>query len=68
MDQNEFLLTDTDEFNRKLIDWLLWYNAERPHWSLGLESPVDYLIKNNFISNMCWTNTSAFHNPSKCYN
>lgn len=57
VDQNEFLLTDVNEFNRKLIDWLLWYNTERPHWSLNLASPVDYLLNNGFVSNMCWTNT-----------
>ncbi|MFH1661490.1 MAG: integrase core domain-containing protein, partial [Candidatus Falkowbacteria bacterium] len=45
------------EFNKKLIDWLLWYNTERPHWSLNLMTPVDYLIKNCFVSEMRWTNT-----------
>jgi len=59
IDQNEYLLSDPDIFNRKLIDWLLWYNTERPHWSLDLESPINYLIKHNFLSNMCWTNTRA---------
>lgn len=58
VDQNEFLLPDTDDFNKKLIDWLLWYNTKRPHWSIDLCSPVDYLIKNNFISIMCWTDTA----------
>ena len=58
VDSYEHWLTDVNEFNQKLIDWLLWYNTERPHWSLDLESPVNYLIKNNFISNMCWTNTT----------
>lgn len=52
-----------DEFNRKPIDWLLWYNTERSHRSLNLEPPVDYLIKNNFISNMCRTNTVYRHKP-----
>ncbi len=59
VDSYEHWLTNIDEFNLKLIDWLLWYNIERPHWSLDLETPVDYLIKNNLISNMCWTNTSS---------
>ena len=57
IDQNEFLLTDTNEFNKKLIDWLLWYNTERPHWSLNLMSPVDYLLKNGLVSRMRWTDT-----------
>jgi len=60
IDQNEYYLKDTKEFNQKLIDWLLWYNTKRPHWGLNLETPVDYLIKNNWVSNMCWTNTTSF--------
>jgi len=57
IDQNEILLEDVNEFNKKLMDWLLWYNTKRYHWSLKLQSPVDYLIENNYLSNMCWTNT-----------
>ena len=57
IDQNSVLLEDTNRFNLKLIDWLLWYNTKRPHWSLDLMSPVDYLIKNNYLSRMMWTNT-----------
>ncbi|PIZ99061.1 MAG: hypothetical protein COX77_02600 [Candidatus Komeilibacteria bacterium CG_4_10_14_0_2_um_filter_37_10] len=65
VDQSEFLLIDLNVFNSRLIDYLLWYNTKRPHWSLNLESPVDYLIKNNFISNMCWTNTGLSFNYLK---
>ncbi|MBU0636970.1 integrase core domain-containing protein [Patescibacteria group bacterium] len=57
VDWNEMLLEDTDHFNRKLIDWLINYNTKRRHWGLNLISPVDYLIKNNWASNMRWTNT-----------
>jgi len=57
IDQNEILLEDTNRFNQKLTDWLIWYNTNRYHWSLNLESPVDYLLKNNFVSKMRWTNT-----------
>lgn len=57
IDQNEILLENSNEFNKKLIDWLLWYNTKRYHWSLDLTSPVDYLLNNNLVSNMCWTNT-----------
>ena len=58
IDQNEFSLENTNKFNKKLVDWLLWYNTERYHWSLDLTSPVDYLINNNMVSNMRWTNTN----------
>lgn len=57
IDWNEVLLDDVNIFNQKLTDWLIWYNTKRFHWSLNLETPVDYLIKNSFVSKMCWTNT-----------
>jgi len=58
-DWNEVLLENTNEFNQKLMDWLIWYNTERYHWSLNLTSPVDYLLNNSLVSRMRWTNTSA---------
>jgi len=57
VDSNEILLEDVNKFNEKLIDWLLWYNTKRFHWSLNLETPVDYLLNNGLVSNMRWTNT-----------
>lgn len=59
IDQNDVYLINLPNFNSKLMDWLLWYNTERPHWSLNLLSPVDYLIKNGHLSNMCWTDTQT---------
>jgi transposase InsO family protein len=32
IDYHEELLINPDQFNRQLIPWLIWYNAERPHW------------------------------------
>ncbi len=40
----ETLPYDLDDFNRKLIEWLLWYNTERPHWTLGQTPPIQYVI------------------------
>jgi transposase InsO family protein len=57
IDQNEVWLDNTMEFNKKMMDWLIWYNTERPHWSLRLQSPVDYLINNGHLSKMMWTDT-----------
>ena len=34
------LRDDVAGFNRKLADWLVWYNAERPHYALGQVSPL----------------------------
>ena len=53
------LVYDIDAFNEKLIDWLLWYNTRRPHWSLGLISPLRYICNQltEEKSQMCWTST-----------
>jgi len=50
-----------EKFNRKLIDWLLWYNTKRPHWSLGLKSPLQYIVDQLTPekSNMLWTDTDS---------
>jgi len=59
--QHRMLLAyDIDAFNEKLIDWLLWYNTRRPHWSLGLVSPLKYIVSTLTAneSHMLWTDTS----------
>jgi putative transposase len=55
----DLLAYDIDTFNEKLIDWLLWYNTRRPHWSLGLRSPLRYICDKLTAeeSHMCWTST-----------
>lgn len=58
IDWNEILLDDTSRFNQKMTEWLIWYNTKRFHWSLNLETPVDYLLNNSYVSKMCWTNTA----------
>ena len=48
-------------FNQKLIQWLLWYNTERPHWTLGQTPPMRYVVNNLILtpqkSRMLWTHT-----------
>lgn len=34
---------DTERFNRNLVDWLVFYNFIRPHHSLGLKRPINYV-------------------------
>ncbi len=58
--RNRHLLAyDIEAFNKKLIDWLLWYNTRRPHWSIGLISPLRYIMNKlpAAESQMCWTST-----------
>ena len=53
------LAYDLEAFNRALMDWLLWYNTRRPHWSIGLISPLRYIVNKLPAekSQMCWTDT-----------
>ena len=38
------LRDDVGEFNNALVDWLLWYNGERPHYALGQVAPLRYMM------------------------
>ena len=53
------LAHNLDLFNQKLMDWLLWYNSRRPHWGLGLVSPLRYIVSTlpERESQMLWTST-----------
>lgn len=44
VDFHEPELLDPATFNVKLMEYLRWYNVERPHWSLKLQSPIQFLI------------------------
>jgi putative transposase len=58
--KNRMLLAyDLPAFNKALMAWLLWYNTRRPHWSIGLLSPMRYIVKNLTAeeSHMLWTST-----------
>lgn len=50
------------EFNRILMDYLIWYNTEKPHRSIGKLPPLRYYL-DNFVapqkSNMLWTLTGT---------
>lgn len=53
------LATDIGRFNEQLIDWLLWYNTERPHESLHNLSPLQYIVR-DLTERECqryWTRT-----------
>ena len=54
----ETLMLTLPEFNQQLIDWLLWYNTERPHYALKQVSPLNYLVNELGFSQMLWTHTN----------
>jgi len=53
-------LDEPDSFNRKLMDYLIWYNTQKPHRGIGKIPPIRYYL-DNFCpldqSNMLWTLT-----------
>lgn len=55
------LAHDIVRFNEGLVDWLLWYDTKRPHHSLGLLSPMQYLVSTLTAeeSQMLWTSTNT---------
>jgi putative transposase len=58
-------LDEPQDFNRSLMDYLVWYNTERPHRGIGKLPPLRYYLE-NFVSpqksNMLWTLTRSCTN------
>jgi putative transposase len=52
LEPNLHLLHDPLMFCAKLVDWLIYYNCYRVHQSLGLQTPMGYLISEGGMSNM----------------
>ena len=56
--ENQHLLVDDiQEFNRRLMDYLIFYNTQRPHASLSYLPPLKYLLEKENFSKMLWTYT-----------
>ncbi len=56
-------LDEPNDFNMKLMDYLNWYNTEKPHRGVGKLPPLRYYL-GHFLptpqkSNMLWTLTPA---------
>lgn len=47
-------------FRRRLAEYLVFYNTERPHKTLGLKSPIDYLVSEGATSKKIATYTATF--------
>jgi transposase InsO family protein len=59
IDDNEDIIHDKPLFNEKLANYLIFYNTERPHKSLGLKSPLEYLVENGGMSQKSLTYTNS---------
>jgi putative transposase len=59
-DWHEESLDDPEVFNRSLMEYLIWYNTEKPHRGIGKMPPLRYYL-DKFVSplksNMLWTLT-----------
>lgn len=52
-------IEDTQAFNSKLINYLVFFNSIRPHRSLDNLTPMGYLVFKGILSNMCVTHTKS---------
>ena len=66
LDYHEDLLfaDDLTLCNDKLFDYLLWYNTERPHYSLKQLSPLQYLALHHPECQRYWTHTLVMKTAS----
>ena len=60
--QEEFIAlgnmtVDNNIFNRNLTDWLIEYNFNRPHQTLGYLTPIEFTQKYSRVSKMYSSNT-----------
>ena len=58
VNHNEYLIVTNglDEFNRRMMDYLVWFNTKRKHHALGM-SPIQFMLKCYPQSHMYWTYT-----------
>jgi len=57
VDNNLEYFKDTEVFNTKLMDYLVYYNQVRPHKSLKNQTPMGYLVTKELVSVMSVTST-----------
>ena len=57
IDNHMDIIHDKLLFHQELAEYLIFYNTQRPHKSLGLKSPIDFLIENGEMSHMSLTYT-----------
>jgi transposase InsO family protein len=61
-DWNTESLDEPEVFNRGLMEYLIWYNTEKPHRGIGKLPPLRYYLE-KFVSphqsNMLWTLTAS---------
>lgn len=59
IEANMELFSSVKALNRKLMDYLVFFNAVRPHRSLNNLTPMGYLVFKGVLSNMSVTHTRS---------
>lgn len=59
IDPNLEAIHDKGAFAKKLTDYLIYYNSQRPHHALNLKSPLEYFIQEGGMSQMSLTYTET---------
>jgi transposase InsO family protein len=57
IDNHLDIIHDKPLFSKALADYLIYYNTQRPHKSLGLKAPFQVLLSQGTMSQMCVTHT-----------
>ena len=68
INNNLDIIYDKPLFHQRLADYLIFYNTQRPHKSLKLKSPVEYLIDKGGMSQKSLTYTMSCFFSYSCYN
>jgi hypothetical protein len=58
---HEFAIRQPREFYLQLADYLVFYNCERAHQALALQTPMAYLLAQGALSKMSVTSTEPRH-------
>jgi len=57
IENNLDIIHDKPLFSKALAEYLIFYNAQRPNKSLGLKSPLEFLVEQGGMSQMSLTHT-----------
>ncbi len=65
------MVDDINGFNKKLMEYLIWYNTKKPHRAINKLTPLRYymnmVIKDSFKSNMLNETGFAGQSDFKCF-
>jgi transposase InsO family protein len=60
VDYHAYELLEPQKFNAILMEYLVWFNTERPHYALKMQSPLQFLLQWAATQEKCnyrWTDT-----------